>query len=471
MSEVFSKYLISESSSGGKFWEVLVNDSNMSIRYGKIGQDKSWKTTGFASHALAVKEATKKMNSKLKKGYVEGEGGADGGAVPTPAAERSFDELFGEIRSLLEGKVKKADMKQVKKFYNAIWEQDKDKAEAEIDPYLYDKFADLPYTYFSHKVEQVGRKGSIPAAIKPLFDADDLKLNPFAKFSRELKHRYNGRYMPGDDVEPTSYHEEYWIGQAFSLTDFVANPVNQNIESLYFDYKDMCEMQSYSNLMYPVGIKTLISNLPKLKHLQFANNWQTRRCGEVFHDAGVIAKLETLWFSDSGNDPGDLKKIATAESLSELTTLQVGFAGRGSRDGFVPDELKALAESTVITKLKHFSMHTDGWSSAEFSEVVRGSKVFEGLDVLEFYGGTIEQGFLDALCQEGENKWGLKELHLGVGPSISDILDEMEGSVCWKTLVIQLNWRWDNDSKSRLESVAKKKKFKVKFKKYVEHPF
>ncbi|MCB9741208.1 MAG: WGR domain-containing protein [Alphaproteobacteria bacterium] len=65
----YSQYLVSQSTSGGKFWEVEVEGLEMRIRYGKIGQDKAWSAQSFDSHEAAVKAAEKKAASKRSKGY------------------------------------------------------------------------------------------------------------------------------------------------------------------------------------------------------------------------------------------------------------------------------------------------------------------------------------------------------------------------------------------------------------------
>ena len=70
MSE-FAKYIVSTSTSGGKFWEVEVVDSDMRIRYGKLGADPKWSTKSFDSPEKALKEAEKKFKSKIRKGYAE----------------------------------------------------------------------------------------------------------------------------------------------------------------------------------------------------------------------------------------------------------------------------------------------------------------------------------------------------------------------------------------------------------------
>ncbi|CAN0382159.1 unnamed protein product, partial [Laminaria digitata] len=88
--EVFSSYAEAESSSGGKFWECKVEGGDLHIRYGKVGQVKAWSTKSFASHELALKEAKKKLKSKVAKGYVEQErGDGEGAAGPK---QYSFEE-------------------------------------------------------------------------------------------------------------------------------------------------------------------------------------------------------------------------------------------------------------------------------------------------------------------------------------------------------------------------------------------
>lgn len=65
----FSQYLVSQSTSGGKFWEVEVEGAVMRTRYGKLGQDKAWSSKQFASHEAALKAATSKAMGKRGKGY------------------------------------------------------------------------------------------------------------------------------------------------------------------------------------------------------------------------------------------------------------------------------------------------------------------------------------------------------------------------------------------------------------------
>lgn len=52
-----------------KFYEVVVDGTTMTIRYGRIGTDGTKSSKTFASEEAAMKEANKKIKSKKRKGY------------------------------------------------------------------------------------------------------------------------------------------------------------------------------------------------------------------------------------------------------------------------------------------------------------------------------------------------------------------------------------------------------------------
>jgi predicted DNA-binding WGR domain protein len=55
--------------SSHKFYEVIVKETEVTIRYGRIGDNGQSKTTAFATPEKAQADATKKINEKLRKGY------------------------------------------------------------------------------------------------------------------------------------------------------------------------------------------------------------------------------------------------------------------------------------------------------------------------------------------------------------------------------------------------------------------
>ncbi len=54
-----------------KFWEISVSDTSFTVRFGRIGTPGQSQTKTFADHARTNEEATRLINEKLKKGYVE----------------------------------------------------------------------------------------------------------------------------------------------------------------------------------------------------------------------------------------------------------------------------------------------------------------------------------------------------------------------------------------------------------------
>ncbi len=70
MSEQTTYLELSEGDSGShKFYEVIVNDANVSIRYGRIGDRGQTKVSTFDTPEKALADATKKINEKKRKGY------------------------------------------------------------------------------------------------------------------------------------------------------------------------------------------------------------------------------------------------------------------------------------------------------------------------------------------------------------------------------------------------------------------
>ncbi len=75
-------YLEYKDEKSQKFWEITLNGSSHTVRYGKIGTTGQSKALTFTSEEEAQKAADKLMQSKLKKGYAEiakeGEKGKNG---------------------------------------------------------------------------------------------------------------------------------------------------------------------------------------------------------------------------------------------------------------------------------------------------------------------------------------------------------------------------------------------------------
>ena len=79
-----------------KFYEVTVNNSEVSIRYGRIGTQGQTSQTTYDTPEIAKAEATKKINEKLKKGYMQAT------LIKTPQFLRDLPRKFSPMKKLLE---------------------------------------------------------------------------------------------------------------------------------------------------------------------------------------------------------------------------------------------------------------------------------------------------------------------------------------------------------------------------------
>jgi uncharacterized protein (TIGR02996 family) len=82
-----------------KFWEVTVDGSAHTVRYGKIGTPGQEKGKSFGSEAAAMADAEKLIREKTGKGYAEvaGAGGADAGPPAPPLEPGELTKQFASI--------------------------------------------------------------------------------------------------------------------------------------------------------------------------------------------------------------------------------------------------------------------------------------------------------------------------------------------------------------------------------------
>lgn len=67
---------LSEATGSHKFYEVIVADRTLTVRFGRIGDQGQTQVKEFPSHDKALAEASKKLGEKRKKGYAEAVMGA-----------------------------------------------------------------------------------------------------------------------------------------------------------------------------------------------------------------------------------------------------------------------------------------------------------------------------------------------------------------------------------------------------------
>lgn len=88
--------LSEEGGSAHKFYEVMVADTQVTIRYGRIGEQGQTKVSSFATGAKAQSAAAKKIGEKLRKGYAPAVPGA---RSRRPVSRRTITSRSSTARS------------------------------------------------------------------------------------------------------------------------------------------------------------------------------------------------------------------------------------------------------------------------------------------------------------------------------------------------------------------------------------
>ena len=462
--EVFEVYAEAESGSGGKFWEVRVEGSDMHIRYGKIGQEKAWSTKSFANNAAALKEANKKLKSKLGKGYVEVDRGGEGSSGP---AQLSFEERFGELRSLVEEKASKASVSAIKRHFEAMWSEDSERSEEEVVPFLRAKLEGWRDSFFSHKVKQVGSEEKWSKAVAPLFDDTKLDESPFALFSRGFTMNFEGRYMPGDDVELSDYAERKWVSHVPNISRLVGTRAGRQLQSVALTYVEMCEMQQYSCPAHSADFQAMLTNMPSLKDVTIQNSWAMHGFASVFSRDDVVARLRSLDLLKSPIAVGDLGKLAEAEQLGDLEKLALDiqvYASRGNES--LSAEIEALFASEHMSNLEEltFSSYASNSFDAALAEKLAEGTFAKGLKTLRLVGMGVEPDALEVLLtHENFKKLKTLDLYQTLKATHLDALEGLPEKIGLKTLITHsFSWGWSDDEQQRVADWAATRKVKHK---------
>ena len=460
--DVFERYVTAESDSGGKFWEVRVEGADMHIRYGKIGQDKPWKTSSFASPDRALKEADKKLKSKLKKGYVEAT--REGGTGAPPAATQTFDEKFGEIRSLTEQTPKKSNLSRIKALYTSMWAEDRTRTASEVAPYLKDKFASWPDSYFTYKVKRVGNTKAWPKDVAPLLDATALDQAPFSTFARGFVMEFEGRYEPGDDVEVSDYAQRAWVDPPVRAEQLVGSEVGRGLKRIELRYSQLCETQQYATPATSHDVAQFVTKMPDLEHLTLHDSWSTRGVGEIFARDDVQARLRTLDLLKSVLDAEDVEAITRATALSGLTKLAL-------RAPASAKALDALCRSDTLANLEELTL-TDISVSARPSHIVDGplaeslasAPFASNLKTLRLVGSTLtDEAIAILLGDQGDRALKTLDLYGTLSGADLDALEQLPETIALKTLITSnLQYAWDDAQRQRLTEWAASRKVKLK---------
>jgi uncharacterized protein (TIGR02996 family) len=362
------RYEFSEGTSN-KFWEIELEGSSFTTRYGRIGTDGQETTKDFKSPAEAKKAYDKLIAEKEKKGYelVEGDDDGDGddddGEAPAGAVNPSLEAAILKDPDNVEGYLIYADWLQT-----------------QGDPR--------------------GELMAVQAAL--LKTPDDAKL----KLREKELIALHSEALLGDLSEEEDFHPTWKLGGLHAVT--ISDPEEEYIELESDAAAEMvtklCKLPA-ARLLRELTVGVLNDEDGQPSHAPILS---------ALAEAKVPAALRALRLSCGGyqiswTSLGDLGPIYAKVPRLEELSIKIGSMDLGAID---------------LPELRSFEVVTGGFSKKNLASVTKARWPKLEKLVLYFgvddYGGDCEADDLKALL-EGKNMPALRSLALSNAPFADEI--------------------------------------------------
>jgi predicted DNA-binding WGR domain protein len=392
-----------------KFWEIEVEGSSYTARYGKVGTEGQTQTKKFASPEKAAAEAEKKIREKTGKGYKEVAAAAAKPASAQPAGDDRAAEFavradqlqaagdpWGQRIALsiaLEATApRSAERKKLAKELAALEKQ--------------------------HAVHFFG------TALHELMQEDEFE--KVARLTWEYGYIVKARIgspeydFQGPDAEAAvaavmaSPASEYLRELTIGLTDFEGGGlsgaheaiakgiVHPHLESMFIG-EFTAEEQEISWVDHG-DVSAWFDKAPNLRRLRLHG------AGILFGDKLEHPKLERLEIETGGLPEAAVAAIAKAK-LPELTHLEVWF-GRTNYGGTTNIEaLRPLFSNKTLPKLQHLGLQNSEMQDQIATELI-GSKLLAAVSSVDMSMGTMREPGARAIIRNAEKFKHLKSLNL-----------------------------------------------------------
>jgi predicted DNA-binding WGR domain protein len=406
-----------------KFWEIHVEGTAYTARYGKVGTEGQTQSKSFATADKAAAEAEKKIREKVGKGYAEVAVSAPAEAKPAvvdQAAELAVraDQLqakgdpWGQRIALsiaLEAAAPKSPERR--KLAKELAQLDKQHGEHFFGAALlelmqeenFDKVARLTWEYGYFTRVRVGVpdydfKG--PDAEKIM---DALMLSPAGEFLRELT------------VGLTS-----WEGGGLSEVHLAiaGGIVHPHLEQVFIG--DFHSEQQEISWVGHGDVSVWFAKAPNLKRLRLHGS--NIVLGKLEHK--TLARLEV----ETGGLPEESVVSLAKAKLPELTHLEVWF-GRPDYGGTTNiDALRPLFSSKGLPKLEHLGLQNSDMQDAIATELA-SSKLLAAVSSVDLSMGTMREPGARALLANAPRFKHLKSLNLASNYIPADLCTQLRAAL------------------------------------------
>jgi predicted DNA-binding WGR domain protein len=408
-----------------KFWEIQVEGTAYTARYGKVGTEGQTQSKSFATAAKAEAEAAKKIKEKVGKGYAEVAASAPAEAKPAvedrtaefavradqlqaagdPWGQRialnialAATEPKSPARRKLAKELAQLESEHGEHFFGAL--------HACMQETDFDKVARLTWEYGYITRARIGVpeydfKGPNAAAI-----VDALMASPASEHLRELT------------VGLTDWEGGGLRGTHVSMANGIVHP---HLESVFIG--DFHSEQQEISWVDHGDVSQWFHKAPNLERLRL-------------HGSGILLgklehpKLARLEIETGGLPEAAVVSLAQAK-LPELTHLEVWF-GRSTYGGTTNiAALRPLFSSKGLPKLMHLGLQNAEMQDEIAAELVK-SKLLASVSSVDLSMGTMREAGARAILTNKDRFKHLKSLNLNtnyIPTALCTLLREALGSM------------------------------------------
>jgi predicted DNA-binding WGR domain protein len=402
-----------------KFWEILVEGTAYTARYGKVGTEGQTQSKSFATADKAKAEAEKKIKEKVGKGYSEVAVSAPAEAKPDvvdPAAEFAVraDQLqakgdpWGQ-RIALTIAMEAAEPKspERRKLAKELAQLDKQHGEHFFGAALlelmaedgFEKVARLTWEYGYFTRARVGQPEYDFAGPDAQAIMEALMLSPAGEFLRELT------------VGLTDWEGGGLTAVHVALANGIVHPHLEQVFIGDFHW----EQQEISWVAHG-DVSAWFAKAPNMKRLRL--HGANILLGKLEHPK--LARLEV----ETGGLPEDSLVSLAKAKLPELTHLEVWF-GRPDYGGTTKiAALRPLFSSKGLPKLEHLGLQNSDMQDLIAAELAK-SKLLAAVSSVDLSMGTMREYGARALLTNAANFKHLKSLNLSQNYIPADLCTQL----------------------------------------------
>ncbi len=404
--------------SSSKFWQIELEGTSFTTRYGRIGTDGQTSTKTFSDPETAGREYDKITKSKVRKGYQLVDDGGASAAGPSVSTNAQLESAIFENPSDVEAWQVYGDWLQTEgdprgELVNLEVAKEASAGDVHKQAELTDQLERL---IEQHQAEWLG-----PEVMRAIAYEDDDLVDIEWRYGFIWRVKVKATYgFQGPSVEQllkailkssaSRFVHEIRVGLPDSeepgfqreILALAKNGLRPSVRRIYigdFEFPDETEISW-----------TEVGNVEKLYPVFPNLNWLKVQGGGILLGKLQHPTLETL-ILHTGGLPSEATRSISRAQLPQLKTLEIWFGEEDYGGDTTVDELEPLTDADGVPRLRHLGLQNATFSD-EIPDLLAGSKLLDQLETLDLSMGTMSEYGANRLIERAENFRHLKRLNV-----------------------------------------------------------